>query len=191
LVGGAFWGGFSGFVSAAFSETAGEAAIRGTGSGAIGGPFGGAGRAVTTVRALGAAQRAAAQAAAEQSIAPITGVQANKAAGDAVRDAIALREAPAMTEQTFRTVGCVRRVDVLKIGDKWTAIESKVGRTGLGRSGSDVRRELARDWWLRRQGQVDDVIWEFTPSGVTGAGGPTQPLLDKLNMLGFGVRINP
>lgn len=117
-----------------------------------------------------------------------TGVQANKQAGDAVRDLIAAREAPALTEQVFSTVGGVRRVDVLKLGDELVGIESKVRRTSLD---SRVRRELARDWWLRRQGQVDRIQWEFTPSSTTGAGGPTQPLLEKLGKLGFDVRINP
>ena len=116
------------------------------------------------------------------------GIQANKLAGDAVRDLIAAREAPALTEQTFNTIGGARRVDVLKIGDELVSIESKVGRTSLD---SAVRQELARDWWLQRQGQVDRVIWEFTPSDVTGAGGPTGPLLQKLQKLGFEVRINP
>lgn len=116
------------------------------------------------------------------------GVQANRAAGNAVRDLIAAREAPALTEQVFNTVGGVRRVDVLKLGDELIGIESKVGRTALD---SRVRQELARDWWLRRQGQVDQIMWEFTPSGTTGVGGPTAPLLQKLQKLDFGVRINP
>jgi hypothetical protein len=115
-------------------------------------------------------------------------VQANKLAGDAVRDLIAAREAPALTEQVFTTVGGVRRIDVLKVGDELVGIESKVGRTALD---SRVRQELARDWWLRRQGQVDRIRWEFTPSSATGAGGPTEPLLQKLQKLGFDVRINP
>jgi RHS repeat-associated protein len=118
----------------------------------------------------------------------ITGVQANKAAGDAVRDLIAAREAPALIEQNFTTVGGVRRVDVLKLGDGLTWIESKVGRTSLD---SRVRQELARDWWLRRQGQLDRVVWEFTPSETTGVGGPTAPLLEKLQKLNFDVRIHP
>lgn len=117
-----------------------------------------------------------------------TGVQANKAAGDAIRDVIAAREAPALTEQVFNTVGGVRRIDVLKLGDELVGIESKVGRTALD---SRVRQELARDWWLKRQGKVDRVIWEFTPSEVTGVGGPRAPLLQKLQKLGFDVRINP
>jgi hypothetical protein len=115
-------------------------------------------------------------------------VQANKLAGDAMRDVIAAREAPALTEQTFTTVGGVRRIDVLKLGDELVGIESKVGRTSLDAA---VRQELARDWWLVRQGQLDRVVWEFTPSQVTGAGGPTGPLLQKLQKLGFDVRINP
>jgi len=118
------------------------------------------------------------------------GVQANKLAGDMIRDKIAAREAPAKTEQTFRTIGGTRRVDVLKIGDGPLAIESKVGRTSLGIRGGRVRQELARDWWLKRQGQVGDIRWEFSRSGVTGEVGPTAPLLQKLQKLGFEIRIN-
>ena len=98
------------------------------------------------------------------------GIQANKAAGDAVRDLIATREAPALIEQTFRTVGGVRRVDVLKLGDELAAIESKVGRTGLGLRGSRIRQELARDWWLQRQGQVDPRHLGVYPERSDGAG---------------------
>ncbi|HVS34951.1 MAG TPA: RHS repeat-associated core domain-containing protein, partial [Gemmataceae bacterium] len=116
-----------------------------------------------------------------------TGVQANKAAGDAVRDAIAAREGTPYTERPFTTVGGIRRVDVLKLGDKSIGIESKVGRTALD---SRTRQELARDWWLRRQGQLDQVMWEFSPSEVTGQVGPTAPLLEKLQKLGFDIRIN-
>ena len=115
------------------------------------------------------------------------GVQANKLAGDAIRDAIAARGAPAQIEQTFNTVGGTRRVDVLKTGIRSTAIESKVGRTFLD---ARVRQELARDWWLRRQGQVGGVRWEFSRSKVTGELGPTATLLQKLQKLGFDVRIN-
>ncbi len=81
----------------------------------------------------------------------------------------------------------VRRVDVLKLGDELVGIESKVGRTALD---SRVRQELARDWWLRRQGQVDRVVWEFTPSEITGKVGPTKQLMEKLQKFGFDVRIN-
>jgi hypothetical protein len=111
----------------------------------------------------------------------------NKIAGDAIRDSIATREAPVRTERTFITVGGVRRVDVLKLGDATLAIESKVGRTALRLR---VRQELARDWWLRRQGQVDNVMWEFSRSDVNGRIGPGPKLLRMLNKLGFEVRIN-
>jgi RHS repeat-associated protein len=115
------------------------------------------------------------------------GVQANKAAGDAVRDAIAQREAPALTEQVFNTVGGARRVDVLKLGDELVGIESKVGRTALD---SRIRQELARDWWLQRQSKLDRVIWEFSRSERTGKIGPTSQLAEKLEKLGFETRIN-
>jgi hypothetical protein len=110
-------------------------------------------------------------------------------AGDAVRDMIAAREAPTLIEQLFTTVGGVRRVDVLKLGDELPfSIESKVGRTSLG---SRERQELARDWWLLRQNRVSGVRWEFSPSGVNGGVGPSPALQQKLNKLGFETRINP
>lgn len=87
----------------------------------------------------------------------------------------------------FDTVGGKRIADVVTIGGKNVAIESKVGVTSLD---SRIRQELARDWWLKRQGQVDDVMWEFTPSPITGQGGPSAALLEKLRKLGVGVKIN-
>jgi len=113
----------------------------------------------------------------------LRGVQLNKAIGDATADAIASRYPLALREVPMTTVGGVRRVDVLTLGERHLAIESKVGLTGLD---SRIRQELARDWWLRRTGKVDDVIWEFTPSPITGQGGATPALLDKLNKLGIG-----
>ncbi|MBC8553940.1 MAG: RHS domain-containing protein, partial [Candidatus Brocadiales bacterium] len=93
-------------------------------------------------------------------------IQANKAAGDAVRDVIAARTG-GVIEKNFRVTGGLRRVDVL---DGTTAIESKVGRTGLSKR---VKQELARDVKMLRSGQVDKVQWEFSRSGVTGKVGPT------------------
>jgi hypothetical protein len=55
-------------------------------------------------------------------------VKKNKEAGDAVRDKIAAREAPAKIEQSYDTVGGIRRVDVVKEGEEAIGIESKVGR---------------------------------------------------------------
>lgn len=118
---------------------------------------------------------------------PVPGIQANKSAGDTIRDAIAAREAPALIEQSYSTVGGIRRIDVLKLGDELLGIESKVGRTSLD---SRVRQELARDWWLLRQGKLDRIRWEFSPSEVTGKVGPTKQLLEKLLGLGFDIIIN-
>ena len=111
-------------------------------------------------------------------VATKSGVQANKAAGDAARDVIAARTG-GVIEQNFRVTGGLRRVDVL---DGTTAIESKVGRTGLTKR---VRQELARDVKLLRSGQVDRVQWEFSRSGVTGKSGPTGPLKQKLDKFGI------
>ncbi len=118
--------------------------------------------------------------------APTSRILANKSAGDSARDAIAAREAPAVIEQTFKTAGGPRRVDVVKIGETRVGIESKVGRVSLT---PEVRQELARDWWLRRQGQLDKIVWEFSRSAVTNKIGPTRPLLKKLKDLDFEVRI--
>ena len=107
-------------------------------------------------------------------------VQANKAAGDAARDAIAARTG-GVIEQNFRVTGGLRRVDVL---DGTIAIESKVGRTGLTKR---VRQELARDVKMLRSGQVDRVQWEFSRSGVTGKSGPTGPLRQKLEKFGIDI----
>lgn len=107
-------------------------------------------------------------------------VQANKAAGDAVRDVIAARTG-GVVEQNFRVTGGLRRVDVLA---GTTAIESKVGKTSLT---SRVKQELARDVKLLRSGQVDRVQWEFSPSDVTGKSGPTAPLRQKLEKFGIDI----
>jgi hypothetical protein len=74
------------------------------------------------------------------------------------------------------------RIDVLKQGGVRIGIESKVGRTSLT---ARVKQELARDWWLRRQGKLDDVWWEFSRSTATGKARPTPELADKLRKLAF------
>ena len=53
-----------------------------------------------------------------------------------------------------------------------------------------IRKELARDVTLLRSGQLDEVVWEFSRSGVTGLMGPAKSLLDKLNRFGISVRYN-
>jgi hypothetical protein len=105
-------------------------------------------------------------------------VKANKATGDSARDAIAARTG-GVTEQNFNVTGGSRRVDVL---DGSTAIESKVGRTGLT---ARTRQELARDVKNKRAGNVDKNVWEFSPSPVTGKSGPTKKLRGKLEKHGI------
>lgn len=128
--------------------------------------------------------------AAEAELAPgatstrLTGVQANKLAGDATADAIAIREA-GIREGYFNTPFGPRKVDVVVLGDDVLGIESKVGRTALVR----IRQELAKDLWLRRQGQIDRLRWEFSPNEA-GELGPNGPLLQKLQKHGVEVRIN-
>ena len=131
-----------------------------------------------------AAEAKAAEQALENTGAPSRGVGANRAAGNAARDLIAEREAPALIEQNLRTAGGLRRLDVLKEADELIGIESKVGRTGLT---ARVRQELARDVKLMRSGQLDKVRWEFWKSARTGQGGPSAPLRQMLEK--FGVEI--
>jgi hypothetical protein len=78
-------------------------------------------------------------------------------------------------------------VGLLVLGDDILGIESKVGRISLD---PRIRQELARDWWLMRQGQLDRVRWEFSPNEA-GQIGPTRPLFQKLHKLRFEVQINP
>jgi hypothetical protein len=106
-------------------------------------------------------------------------VSRNKVVGDAARDAIAASRPGSVVEQNFRVTGGLRRVDVI---DNTTAIESKVGRTGLG---SRERQELARDVKMLRSGQVDSVEWHFSTSPTTGKGGPTPKLRAKLEKFGI------
>lgn len=119
---------------------------------------------------------------------PTKGVQANSQAGNAARDEIAAREAPVSKERRFETAAGSRFSDVLKEGKERVVIESKVGLTSLSKV---VKQQLARDWWLRHEGKVDRVIWEFTRSKVTGEVGPNEPLRKILEKLGFEIRINP
>jgi RHS repeat-associated protein len=130
--------------------------------------------------------RSASAGAAAETTAPLTGVQLNKAIGDATADAIASRYPVALREVPFETIGGTRISDVVPLDGSNIAIESKVGVTSLD---SRIRQELARDWWLRRQGQVS-TQWEFTPSPITGKGGPTPALLEKLQKLGIPYKIN-
>ncbi len=114
--------------------------------------------------------------------APKRGVGANRAAGNASRDFIAEREAPALIEQNLRTTGGLRRLDVLKKGSELIGIESKAGRTGLT---ARVRQELARDVKLLPLGKLDQVRWEFWKSARTGQGGPSAALRQKLEKFGI------
>jgi len=117
---------------------------------------------------------------------PLKGVQLNKVIGDTTSDAIASRYPAALREVPFDTVGGTRISDVVPLDGSNIAIESKVGLTSLD---SRIRQELARDWWLARQGQVN-TMWEFTPSPITGEVGPTSALLQKLQKLQIPYKIN-
>ncbi len=109
---------------------------------------------------------------------PKSGVQANQAAGNVVRDRIAAETGGAI-EQNFRVTGGLRRVDVVV---DTLGIESKVGRTSLTQR---VRQELARDIKILRSGQLDAIQWIFTRSQVTGKTGPTGSLRALLEKYGI------
>jgi RHS repeat-associated protein len=84
-----------------------------------------------------------------------------------------------------------RFVDVLKKemsgGKLRTAFEVKTGPVSL--NNDEIRRQLARDWWLKKSGKVNHVVWEFFPRAGTG-GGPDSKLRDKLIKLGFEVVVH-
>lgn len=125
---------------------------------------------------------------AKQTRAPKSGLAANRAAGNAARDFVAQREAPALIEQSRRTTGGLRRTDVVKETLERLGVEVKVGRTGL--TGA-VRQELARDLKLLRAGTYDKMRWEFFRSLRTGKGGPTARLRAKLGKYGIEIVEHP
>jgi len=87
------------------------------------------------------------------------------------------------------TVGGKRVLDVYVVGQAETlGIESKVGLTSL--NSTRIRQELVRDWLILRQKQVDKIIWEFTPSPITGEVGPDAALQRMLDKLGIQTKIN-
>ena len=67
-----------------------------------------------------------------------------------------------------------RRIDQLSEN---VAYESKVGYTALTQR---VRMQVLKDAELIRTGTIERSVWHFFVSGVTGEGGPSQPLIDFL-----------
>jgi RHS repeat-associated protein len=117
-------------------------------------------------------------------------VTRNRLAGNLRRDQLSWERGAPATERTYKTVFGERREDVVDIEfdesgvDHVTAMECKEGYTCLGRRGSRIRSELARDWWLLREGAVDSVEWHFF-CNAAGEGGCSKPLRDMLDKLGF------
>lgn len=68
-----------------------------------------------------------------------------------------------------------RFIDVLDSNN--IAHESKVGYTTLT---SFVKKQILKDAELIRTGEIDGACWHFFTSGITGKGGPSQPLIDFL-----------
>ncbi len=50
-----------------------------------------------------------------------------------------------------------------------------------------IKTEIAKDSYLLQKGLIDSVEWHFYTSSVTGAGGPSKPLLEALLAEGFKV----
>lgn len=107
-------------------------------------------------------------------------IAANQAAGNAARDVLAAAHPGSLIEQSLTTTAGVRRLDILT--QSRLAIEAKVGRTSLT---ATTRSQIAKDSLLLRNGQVSDVEWVFSRSGVTGQVGPTGPLADALSKAGI------
>jgi EAL domain-containing protein (putative c-di-GMP-specific phosphodiesterase class I) len=68
--------------------------------------------------------------------------------------------------------------------------EASLGSRVLADNPRPEEFDDTRDWWLRRQDQVQRVVWEFSRSDVTGEIGATKSLLEKLKKLGVDVIIN-
>jgi hypothetical protein len=84
----------------------------------------------------------------------------------------------------FRTSQGGRYIDQLING---IANESKVGYTSLT---SRISTQIAKDVELMQTGQIQGANWHFFMSPITGAGGPSGPLLEALQSAGIGVMIH-
>jgi hypothetical protein len=58
----------------------------------------------------------------------------------------------------------------------------KVGRVTAG---ADIRSEISRDAYLLRNGQLQDYMWVFAKSGVTGNQGASATVLRLLDQAGI------
>lgn len=72
-----------------------------------------------------------------------------------------------------------RYVDLYNDG---VAYESKVGYTCLSQR---VRMQILKDGWLLQNGMVDEVVWVFTESSISGTVGATQSVFDLLSQYGI------
>lgn len=84
----------------------------------------------------------------------------------------------------FKTTQGGRYIDQLVNG---VANESKVGYTTLT---ADISRQIQKDVELMQTKQIQGATWNFFVSPVTGAGGPSQPLLQMLQQNGINVIIH-
>ncbi len=79
----------------------------------------------------------------------------------------------------FKTTNGARYIDQLADG---VAHESKVGYTTLTQF---VKKQVLKEAEILERGDVDEVVWHFFKSGVTGKVGPSQPLADFLTENGI------
>jgi filamentous hemagglutinin len=86
---------------------------------------------------------------------------------------------------SFKTSdGTYRFVDNFSEG---VARESKAGRISFGRS---IRRQVAKDAELLKDGAVESVEWHFFKSPTTGKSGPTESLREALEEAGITIIIH-
>ena len=62
------------------------------------------------------------------------------------------------------------------------AHEAKVGYTCLSKR---IRIQIEKDAWLLKQRRVDEVVWHFYRSDITGKIGASKPLLELLEKNGI------
>lgn len=89
------------------------------------------------------------------------------------------------TQKYINTPFGKRFIDVFADG---VAHESKVGYASLT---DFVKKQVQKDVYARDVlGEVDDIVWHFFESGVTGKQGPSGPLYDYLIENGIEVIIH-
>jgi RHS repeat-associated protein len=117
--------------------------------------------------------------AAETVSAPAARIGATGAIGET-----ALKSLGGESQVYFRTARGGRYIDQLVNS---VAHESKVGYTSLTRN---VGNQISKDVELIHTGQIEGSTWHFFQSPITGAGGPSAPLLETLQQSGINVIVH-